>query len=121
MVGKSAKPVLDLCILDSVKNGAYRFDEHTVVLYAAKPVLRNIYFSVSNESEYDSLKKYDYSFGTFHFAFHFENNEKFKIVANRIRSIELFKRIIAALNSKNPDEGLIKKEIEENLLQRINY
>jgi len=121
MIGKTNKPILDLCIVDSTKKEEFKFDEHTIVLYAAKSSLNNIYSSLQSEKRYDSLTKYDYSFGTFLFAFRFENNEKFKIVATRIQSIALFKRIIGTLSLNNQNEATIIKEIEDNLLQRINY
>jgi hypothetical protein len=121
MIGKTSKPILDFCIVDSTKKGDFKFDEHIIVLYADRRSLSNIYSSIQSEEKYDSLTKYDYSFGTFLFTFRFESNEKFKIVATRIQSIALFKRIIGTLSPNNQNEVTIIKEIEGNLLQRINY
>ncbi len=120
MIGKTNKPILDVYIADSTTKNEFKFDEHTVVLYTGKNTLGNIYSPFENEKRYDSLTKYDYSFGTFSFVFRFENSEKVKVIATRIQSVALFKKIIGKLSSKDDNEGMIIKEIDD-ILRRINY
>ena len=119
MIGKTSKPILDLYVVDSTKKNEFKFDEHTIVLFANKNTLKKIYSAFQDEKRYDSLAKYDYSFGTFLFVFRFDNIEKVKVVATRTQSISFFKKIICSLSSFNSSEVIIIKEIDGNLLRRI--
>lgn len=121
MIGKSAKPVLDLCIFDTADKSENKFDEHTIVLPAGSKTLSNLYSLFQHEEKFDPLKKYDYSFGTFLFVFHFANKQKVKVVAVRNQSVLYFRRMIAVLSPKNDSEALISKEIDYNLLKKIDY
>ena len=119
MIGKSGKPILDIYILDSTKRDEFNFDVHTIILHTDKATLDNIYSEFPNVVKYDSIIKFDKSFGTFLFSFRFQNGEKTKVIANRLPSAVLFQKIISKLSSANKNEEIITA-LKENL-SRINY
>jgi hypothetical protein len=92
----------------------------SVTLYADSSTLRNIYLPFINERRYDSLKKYDYSFGTFRFDFLLDNEEQIIVIGTRVQSAVYLQKIICKLSANNENEVKIIKEINDRL-GRINY
>ena len=120
MIGKSAKPILDIYIVDSTCKNEFKFDVHDIDLYADKKTMQKLFTAFQNEEIIDSTKHYDYSFGTFLFSFLYENEKKVKIIANRKQSLLLFKNIITLLSPDDLDETLIIPMIKNNIAQ-INF
>lgn len=115
LIGNTAKPILDIYVVDSTKKGEFKFDVHTIVLYTDKSTLSNIYVPFLRERRYDSLIYRDYSFGTFAFYFLFQNGQKIKVVANRTGSKELFQKIINNLSPDSANEAEIIRSVRYNL------
>ncbi len=120
MIGKSAKPILDIYIVDSTCKNEFKFDVHDIDLYGDKKTMQKLFTVFQNEEIIDSTKHYDYSFGTFLFSFLYENGKKVKIIANRKQSLLLFKNIITLLSPDDLDETLIIPMIKNNIAQ-INF
>jgi hypothetical protein len=123
MIGdNNSKVILNYYIVDSAKKTEYKFDQfdvHDVVRYSDKNTLNDIYTVFSNLKQFDSLPKYDHSFGTFLFYFELQNGKHIYLTANRILSAVFFEEIICKLSFQNGNEDIIKQINVE--LNRIVY
>lgn len=122
MVGKSQKEIPILFIVDSVNKKDFSFDSRLVneVQYSDSQTLQKIYDLFSTEKRFDSLTKYDYSFGTFIFSFLFEGKHEVNIIGSRVQSAVYFQQIICRISAMDMPNRKIIEQIDQRL-RRINY